>query len=397
MVDFLHVDPDDLLLDSFRLGRTVYESGFRPKHMISIWRGGTPIGLGVDAYFRFQGLNVHHTSIATSSYQGIGVQREVIVKGLEHLVRSVCPEDGLLIIDDVFESGRTIEAIVRTLRERSRLNAPADIRVAAVHRKPGKNLYKELPVISLHDLPDETWIAYPHEIAELLSEEDPEEKRIAAKSPEVSRILAANGFEPGEETIEGPYRYVTATELLHDSLRLGVHIAKSGYEPDFLIALWPGGVCTGLAVHEVYKYLLRKQGRSDAGPDHVPLNTTKTHLSYKMNVLGLDYLSEHVEAEHDVLIIDTTFRSGRLASDVVTTLKEMLRRNIELRRVKLASVYWNPDDDSTWISRPFRRRPDFYLRKVDQYVVYPYSPHRLANPRKELPALNPGLAEILFG
>ncbi len=136
MVEMLHIEPDDLLLDSFRLGKLVYESGFRPKHAISVWRGGTPIGQGVDAYFRGQGLTLHHTSIATSSYEGIGQQAdEVVIKGLEHLTRSVCPEDGLLIIDDVFETGRTIETIVQVLRERARRNAPRDIRVAVVHQK----------------------------------------------------------------------------------------------------------------------------------------------------------------------------------------------------------------------------------------------------------------------
>ncbi len=99
MVDFLHVDANELLVDAFKLGRKVYEDGFRPKHVISIWRGGTPIGLAVDAYFRFQGVYTHHTSMATTSYVGIGEQADVVVKGLEHVVRSVCREDGLLIID----------------------------------------------------------------------------------------------------------------------------------------------------------------------------------------------------------------------------------------------------------------------------------------------------------
>ena len=48
MVQLLHVDPDEFLVDTFRLGKKIYLSGFRPKHAISLWRGGTPVGLGVD-------------------------------------------------------------------------------------------------------------------------------------------------------------------------------------------------------------------------------------------------------------------------------------------------------------------------------------------------------------
>jgi len=87
MPEILHIDPDEFLLDTFKLGRKLYETGFRPKHAISIWRGGTPVGLGVDAFYRSRGLHIEHTTIATDSYQGISQQGEVIVKNLEHLVQ----------------------------------------------------------------------------------------------------------------------------------------------------------------------------------------------------------------------------------------------------------------------------------------------------------------------
>jgi len=92
MPELTYVDPDQFLIDSFLLGRKVYLSGFRPKHAISIWRGGTPVGLGVDAFYRSRGLHIQHTTIATDSYQGISQQGEVIVKNLEHLVQVICPE-----------------------------------------------------------------------------------------------------------------------------------------------------------------------------------------------------------------------------------------------------------------------------------------------------------------
>ena len=120
MSDRQYINAQQLLEDSFELGLRILESGFRPDFIVGIWRGGTPIGLGVDTYFRFQGVRFHHTSVATSSYRGIGEQADVVVKGLEHVINSVCREDGLLIIDDVYESGRTIETIVRPLLERAR-------------------------------------------------------------------------------------------------------------------------------------------------------------------------------------------------------------------------------------------------------------------------------------
>ena len=397
MVEIMHIEADDLLSDAFRLGKKVYESGFRPKHAISIWRGGTPIGQGVDAYFRFQGLKLHHTSIATTSYTGIGEQGDVVVKGLEHLTRSVCPEDGLLIIDDVFETGRTIEKVVNTLRERARQNAPRDIRVAVVHHKHKPDQYKGLPVISVRDIPEHVWIDYPHELADLVNPDTEDDPLILEKNPVIHDLLRQDNFPSTEIPGEDGAMYVSANELLLDSMRLGVNIAKSGYLPDFLVALWPGGVQAGLCIHEVFKYYAKKEGRDDPRPDHIALNTTSTHLSYRTDILGLDYLADRMSHKDELLIVDTVFRSGRVASDVVNTLKETLRRNLDIDKIRIASVYWNPDDKSTWTVRPFRMEPDYYLKKGGQYVVYPHAPYRFNNPRADLAKQNPELAEILFG
>lgn len=397
MVEILHVEADELLVDAFRLGRKVYETGFRPKHAISIWRGGTPIGQGVDAYFRFQGLRMHHTAIATSSYEGIGEQGDVVVKGLEHLTRSVCPEDGLLIIDDVYETGRTIEKVVETLRKSARRNCPRDIRVAVVHHKLRGDQYQGLPVISVKDIPGDVWIDYPHELSDLLQPDFPDEPRVRSKSQAIHDILHTESFPHEELTGEGPHHYVSANQLLHDCMKLGVNIANSGYRPDFLVALWPGGVQTGLCIHEVFKYFAKKEGRESSVPDHIAINTTSTHLSYKTNILGLDYLIDRLEHDHEVLIVDTVFRSGRMASDVVNTLKEALRRNLDISKIRLASVYWNPDDQSTWTVRPFRVEPDYYLKKGEKFVVYPHNPYRFTNPREALAEYHPELASVLFG
>ena len=397
MVEMMHVDPDELLLDSFRLGRLVYESGFRPKHAISIWRGGTPIGLGVDAFFRMRGLTIHHTSVATASYDGIHSQGEVVVKGLEHLTSSVCREDGLLIIDDVFDSGRTIQKIMTTLRQRARKNTPSDIRVAVVHRKERDDQFDEVPVYSVHRLPENLWIDYPHELADLVREGDPEDSLIAKKSEAIRDVLHAPMHRVEDVALGDEAGYASARMLLLDSMRLGVNIVRSGFEPDFIVALWPGGVQSGLVVHEVHNYFRRKLGRTGPGPDHIALNTTSTHLSYRTDILGIEYLADRVDYGHRLLLVDTTFKSGRVISDAVNTLKELLRRNLDLSKVKIASVYWNPDDESTWTVSPFKRKPDWYLKKVDNYMVYPHAAHRFLDPMKQLRRHNPELREILFG
>lgn len=221
MVKLAHINPDTFLLDTLALGRKIYRTGFRPKHAISIWRGGTPVGLGVDAYFRGQGVYMNHTTVATESYKGIGKQEEVVVKGLEHVIKVVCPEDELLILDDVYESGRTIQKIVETLRDRARANAPERIMVATVHLKPDRHVFKGLPVTCLHEVAGDTWIDYPHELADLYNPDDDGEAMIREKDAAIWDILNGAPPPPLSTPDDGSVLYLTAQELLRDALALG--------------------------------------------------------------------------------------------------------------------------------------------------------------------------------
>jgi uncharacterized protein len=396
MPQMLHLDPNEFLLDCFRLGRLVYASGFRPKHAISLWRGGTPVGLGVDAFFRSHGVWINHTTIATDSYVGIGHQAQVTVKNLEHLVQQVCSEDGLLIIDDVYESGNTINEVVDLLRKMARANTPRDIRVATVHHKPERYAKLDLPLIALHEVAGDIWIDYPHELADLVDTNDAEDGRIKEKSEAIWDILRGEPTKPKLVETSDPQLYVTAEELLLDSIRLGVNIAHDDWHPDFLIALWPGGVIAGLPVHEVYKYALKKKNPELKAPDHISINTSPSNTSYQNEVVGLHYLEDNINKDDKILIIDTTFRAGRLVNDVVIRLKETLRRNLDHEKIRVASVYYNPDDRSTWTVRPDITKPHYYLKEIRAEVVYPSSVYKLLD-IAQLKTLNPPLWNILYG
>jgi len=394
---FLHVSPEKMLLDSFELGRRVYETGFRPKYAISVWRGGTQVGLGVSAYLRNQGVGVHHSTIATESYTGVGDAKEVLVKGLDHVVASVCAEDPLLIIDDVFERGETIRAIVQTLKERARDNCPQDIRVATIHRKPGKMTWSDIELYSLQDVEDDVWIDYPHELADLVTD-DPSDPLVAEKGSDILEILRRDSFPVEETNWEGPYRYMSAGEVQRDAFRLGVNIyADEAFQPDFIVALWPGGIHVGLPVHEVYKFKNRKNGGGRRLPDHISVNTYPTLQSFRTDIQGLEYLEARINRKDNVLILDSTFRAGQAVNHVAFRLKEILRRNINMDRVRVASLYWDPDDSSTWTVRPEFKAPHYYLKRTNVPIIYPHNVHRLRDPREELLTLNPALHRILYG
>ena len=102
----------------------------------------------------------------TSSYYGINKQsKKIRVHGLHYLIENANADDRLLIVDDVFDSGRSVAALIKAIRKQSRLNTPGDIRVACPWYKPTKNQVKFEPDYYLHR--SEEWLVFPHELAGL--------------------------------------------------------------------------------------------------------------------------------------------------------------------------------------------------------------------------------------
>ena len=48
--------------------------------------------------------------------------------------------------------------------------------------------------------------------------------------------------------------YISANDLLADSLRLGMQVIDSGFAPTHLVGIWRGGAPVGIAVQELLEY-----------------------------------------------------------------------------------------------------------------------------------------------
>lgn len=163
VMEKIFVDPDQLLNDSFQLAMNIYESGYRPSYIVGVWRGGTPVGIAIQEVLEMLDCPTNHFAIRTSSYEGGTIQaREIKVMGLQHLIEDINATDRLLIVDDIFDSGRSVEAIIDALHKRCRLNTPHDIRVATPYFKPKRNQTKRVPDFYLHETDE--WTVFPHEL-----------------------------------------------------------------------------------------------------------------------------------------------------------------------------------------------------------------------------------------
>lgn len=177
-----------LLEDSFQLGLDILESGFNPTMIIAIWRGGTPVGMAVQEILAYCGVESDHIAIRTSSYTGVDERGKVAVHGLNYIIKKICHDDRVLIIDDVFDTGNTIAAVIEELGKRARGNTPEDIRVAVPWYKPSRNETNLEPDYFVHETAE--WLVFPHELDALTPEE------LRQRRPEISQIIEGAKAKP---------------------------------------------------------------------------------------------------------------------------------------------------------------------------------------------------------
>jgi len=140
-----HITAQELLHDSFRLGMQILDSGFRPDFIIGIWRGGAPVGIAVQELLEVANCPTDHIAIRTSAYSSPGQRSETVqVHGLGYMIRKLNSDDSLLIVDDVFDTGLSIDAVIQVLHERE-------------------------PDYYLHNT--DKWLVFPHELQSMSTDE----------------------------------------------------------------------------------------------------------------------------------------------------------------------------------------------------------------------------------
>lgn len=169
------IQEEDLLLDAYRLGVKVYESGFRPTFILGVWRGGSPIGIAVQECLQYLGIETDHISIRTS-YRGMTSYKKMLdnadairVHGTSYLLENLNADDGLLLVDDVYSSGLNVKAVIDRLAYRTKRNMPEDVRVAVPWYRPSSNRTGRVPDYYVHETAD--WLVLPWELNGLTREE----------------------------------------------------------------------------------------------------------------------------------------------------------------------------------------------------------------------------------
>ncbi len=180
------VAANDLLEDSFRLAAIIAKAGFHPDFLVGLWRGGSAVGIAVQEGLDFLGIKTDHIAIRTS-YRGAPSYSEMISKaesirvhGLQYLLENLCAHHSLLIVDDVYSTGSSVNAVIEQLTRKTRRNLPQDIRIATVWYRPGEKTIR-VPDYFVHETSD--WLALPYELTGMSIDE------LRANRPELGSII----------------------------------------------------------------------------------------------------------------------------------------------------------------------------------------------------------------
>jgi hypothetical protein len=167
----IFICPKEFYIDSLKLAKQVYESDFTPNFIVGLWRGGTPVGIAVQEYLSYKGIETDHIAIRTSKYNNKKTDvktKKVAVHGLDYIIRRANATDRLLLVDDVFDEGHTIKVVIEEIKKRARLNCP-QIKSACVYFKPQRNDTDITPDFYVHET--NQWLVFPHELHDLTPEE----------------------------------------------------------------------------------------------------------------------------------------------------------------------------------------------------------------------------------
>lgn len=182
--------------NSLRLAHSIYEGGFEPDVIYVSLRGGAYIGNVMSEYFKVvhKGRRpVFYAAVVARSYTGIRKQDLVMVDGWTYSPEYLRSGDKVLLIDDIFDSGNTINHLVDVIL---RKGLPREDVKVAVHDykirtyRPDDHpvhpdYYCRKHVIERPE--DDTWIHYmSHELVGLAKDEITQNY---SSDPDVASIL----------------------------------------------------------------------------------------------------------------------------------------------------------------------------------------------------------------
>lgn len=186
---------DEIRNNAIRLAHEIHAAEFVPDIIYVSLRGGAYMGNVISEYFKFvrRGQRpVFYAAVVARSYTDIHSRERVSVDGWTYSPEHLRSGDRVLVIDDIFDTGRTVNHLAAIILEKG--IPRADLKVAVHDYKIRQYADEHLPIqpdfwCRKHEIKtpaEDQWIHYlSHEMVGLV----PDEIDAYYKDPEVRSIL----------------------------------------------------------------------------------------------------------------------------------------------------------------------------------------------------------------
>lgn len=174
--------PYDMIRNNaLKLAYRIYKDGFIPDVIYVSLRGGAYLGNVMSEYFKFirgEERPVFYAAVVARSYSDVNTRAAIKIDGWTYNPDFLRTGDKVLLVDDVYDSGRTINYLTQVIMQRGL--SRESIKVAVHDYKVREYQSEQLPVkpdywcrkIEIKSPEDETWIHYmSHELVGLTKEE----------------------------------------------------------------------------------------------------------------------------------------------------------------------------------------------------------------------------------
>ncbi len=170
--------------NALKLANKIYKDGFIPDVIYCSLRGGAYMANIISEYFKIlcKVRNFHpvlYAGVVARSYSDVAQHTKVFIDGWTYPPENLRPGDKILLIDDIFDSGRTINSLVEVLMN-TRGIPRSDIKVVVHDYKYFTYFKEQLPIqpdyfcrkFEITKPEENCWIHYmSHELVGLTKEE----------------------------------------------------------------------------------------------------------------------------------------------------------------------------------------------------------------------------------
>ena len=182
--------------NTLKLAHRIYNDGFIPDVIYVSLRGGVYLGNIISEYFKVvqrRARPVYYAAVVARSYTGVQESDEVKVEGWTYHPESLRTGDKVLLVDDIYDSGKTINYLAQIIMERGIVRK--DLKVAVHDYKFFPDKKVQYPIQAdywcrKHELTaqdEPIWIHYssheliglsPKELEDHYYQEDPELREV---------------------------------------------------------------------------------------------------------------------------------------------------------------------------------------------------------------------------